>query len=82
MQAGRSENLASKCRFFFSQIGNNYLVNDGSEICSDLVVGDGVLGGSFIQPDLEEQVKALLLVGGAILLPWHSLSAAALGLPI
>ena len=57
-------------------------MNDGSEICSDLVVGDGVFGGSFIQPDLEEQVKVLLLVGGAILLPWHSLSAAALGFPI
>lgn len=57
-------------------------MNDGSEICSDLVVGDGVFGGSFIQPDLEEQVKVLLLVGGAILRPWHSLSAGALGFPI
>ena len=42
-------------------------MDDGGEIGGDLVVGDGVARGAVVEPDAEEELQALLLLGAALL---------------
>lgn len=49
-------------------------MNDGDEIGGDLVVSDGVLGGSLVQSDIQEQLHWILAAAAVIVLHSHFFS--------